>query len=255
MRDHDRRSGGQSGGHQDGSGDGPSGRHDGSTSYHGHHGPDEATGVVLTDPLDQSLLTVVSLPSGCTEASGTIVCLVGTLGVGESNKLHFHGQVADSAPRHTRSTTAPRSAVPALTCAPRARRCVETTAVVSASADVETVKACAGPFPGGTMTYTLTATNHGPGHRRKRDRDRPDRHVAGHGDLSARLHRGRGSGSPARSAPSPQATRAPSPYASSTPASRQRSSMTARRSTTPSRPTRPTTSRASPRSWASRNRE
>ncbi len=129
-----------------------------------NHGPDEATGVVLTDPLDQSLLTVVSLPSGCTEASGTIVCLVGTLGVGESKSFTFTVKVADSAPAGTEIDNCATVSSPGADVRTSGETsCVETTVVVSASADVEIVKA--GPpvvSPGGTITYTLTATNHGP---------------------------------------------------------------------------------------------
>jgi uncharacterized repeat protein (TIGR01451 family) len=129
-----------------------------------NHGPDEATGVILTDPLDESLLTVVSLPTGCTDASGTIVCLVGTLGVGESKSFTFTVKVADSAPAGTEIDNCATVSSPGVDLRTSGETaCVETTVLVSASADVEIVKS--GPpvaLPGGTITYTLTATNHGP---------------------------------------------------------------------------------------------
>lgn len=129
-----------------------------------NNGPDEATRVVLRDPLDESLVTVVTLPSGCTQAGGTIVCLVGTLAVGESKSFTFTVKVADDVPAGANIDNCASVNSPAVNVRTVGKvSCVETTVVAPEIADVEIVKA--GPpivATGGTITYTLTATNHGP---------------------------------------------------------------------------------------------
>ena len=42
-------------------------------------GPDAAANVVVTDPVDESLVTVTSPPPGCTQAAGTVTCPVASL--------------------------------------------------------------------------------------------------------------------------------------------------------------------------------
>ena len=129
-----------------------------------NHGPDIATDVLVTDPLDSSLVTVASLPSECTASAGTVTCDAGTLAVGETKTFTITVNAADGlAPGteiadcgHATSSSTLLDPVPQPDC-------IETVIVPPATADVSVVKA--GPAtasPGSIIDYTFTATNHGP---------------------------------------------------------------------------------------------
>ena len=129
-----------------------------------NHGPDIATDVLVTDPLDTSLVTVTSLPSECTDNAGTVTCNAGTLAVGETKTFTITvtaagglapgTEIADCG--HATSSSTLLDPVPQPDC-------IETVIVPPATADVSVVKT--GPAtasPGGIIDYTFTATDHGP---------------------------------------------------------------------------------------------
>jgi uncharacterized repeat protein (TIGR01451 family) len=127
-------------------------------------GPDIATDVLVTDPLDTALVTATSLPSECTDNAGTVTCDAGTLAVGETKTFTITVKAADGlAPGteiadcgHATSSSTLLDPVPQPDC-------IETVIVPPATADVSVVKT--GPAtvsPGGIIDYTLIATDHGP---------------------------------------------------------------------------------------------
>jgi uncharacterized repeat protein (TIGR01451 family) len=130
-----------------------------------NHGPDTASDVVVTDPTDPSLVTVTSVPAGCTEAGGTVTCPVGTLAAGDSRTFTITVQVnpgvrgvviPNCAQDHT-STEDPDL--------DNNQSCVNTAVSLTnpPQSDITVVKH--GPavvHPGGTITYTVDVTNNGP---------------------------------------------------------------------------------------------
>jgi uncharacterized repeat protein (TIGR01451 family) len=127
-------------------------------------GPDPAPAVVITDPVDTSLLTVTSLPAGCTLRGAAIACLVGDLAVGETRTLTFTATVAAGAAPGTEITNcaAAGSGRAALTRTP-GQDCAQTVVLPPQRARLRITKtAPAQVRPDGTLTYTVTVTNRGP---------------------------------------------------------------------------------------------
>lgn len=65
-----------------------------------NHGPNAAANVVVADPMNNvDLVTITSLPSGCTAADGMVTCDLGTLRPGETRLLtaevRVNGDLAD----------------------------------------------------------------------------------------------------------------------------------------------------------------
>jgi len=129
-----------------------------------NHGPDDATGVVVQDPLDRALVTAASLPSDCALTGDTVICQAGTLTVDATKTFTFTvsaaaglavgTQIQDCAAATSNSTV--------LTPVPRVA-CIQTTVVPSPAADVSITKT--GPAsvsPGGTISYVLTVADNGP---------------------------------------------------------------------------------------------
>jgi hypothetical protein len=54
-----------------------------------NHGPDSAADVTVSDPVNQQLVTVASLPAACVLRSGTITCHVGTLAAGQAKTFRI----------------------------------------------------------------------------------------------------------------------------------------------------------------------
>jgi len=129
-----------------------------------NHGPDVATDVLVSDPLDTSLVTVTSLPSECTENAGTVTCDAGTLTVGETKTFTITVKAADGLAPGTEIADCGHATGSSTVLDPIPQPdCIETVIVPPATADVSVVKT--GPAtvsPGGTIDYTLTATDHGP---------------------------------------------------------------------------------------------
>jgi uncharacterized repeat protein (TIGR01451 family) len=148
---------------------GPATAHPGGTITYSlsvtNHGPDPATQLIVTDPLDEPLVAVQSLPAGCTARASIVTCHAGALAVGETKTFTFTvtvaaglatgTQVSDCAQATSRSTL--------LRPVQGQRPCVQTVIVARQAADVAMAKA--GPAtadPVSTYDYTLTATNNGP---------------------------------------------------------------------------------------------
>ena len=130
-----------------------------------NHGPDTATNVVVADPVAEPLVTVESLPAGCAEVSGTVLCNAGTLAVNQTKTFSFTVKAADGLAAGTQITDCAqvKSTRTLLRTARREPSCVQTVIEAPATADISMTKT--GPAtaaPGDTYSYTLTATNNGP---------------------------------------------------------------------------------------------
>jgi uncharacterized repeat protein (TIGR01451 family) len=67
-----------------------------------NHGPNAAADVTIKDPIQNtSLGTITSLPPGCTLASGTVTCDLGTLAPGETKTLSVQVRVGSGVPDAT----------------------------------------------------------------------------------------------------------------------------------------------------------
>ena len=125
-----------------------------------NNGEDPATGVQITDPLPAGTV-FVSADAGCTLASGTVVCAVGDLAVGESAER----QITVTVPRALADTTVVNSATVdgAEADDEPGNDSDEASTEVGPSADVSIVKT--GPArvnANGTLTWTLAVANAGP---------------------------------------------------------------------------------------------
>jgi uncharacterized repeat protein (TIGR01451 family) len=129
-----------------------------------NHGPDDATNVVVEDPLDPSLVTVTPLPSDCAANGSTIACEAGSLAVGETKTVTVTVTVADGLPAGTQIDNCAQATSDAVVLNPIPQpSCVQTTVVPPPTADISLTKA--GPAtvaPDGTISYPLTVTNKGP---------------------------------------------------------------------------------------------
>jgi uncharacterized repeat protein (TIGR01451 family) len=146
---------------------GPAETHaDGTASYTidvTNHGPDDATGVIVTDPVDLSLVSVVSLPDDCVLGGGTVVCLAGDLAVGQTESFTVTVMVAADAPPGTEITNcaAATSDIDHLVQVPNS--CMETVVLPPVAARLVITKTAPRHAPpGGTMSYPLSVTNYGP---------------------------------------------------------------------------------------------
>lgn len=129
-----------------------------------NHGPDNATDVVVKDPVDTSLLTVTSLSPECTNSAGTVLCDAGTIAVGETKTFTITVTVADGIETgtHIDNCAGATSVSTVLNPVPQPD-CAETVVVPSPTADVAVTKtAPLAVSPGGVIGYTLTVTNKGP---------------------------------------------------------------------------------------------
>lgn len=125
-----------------------------------NHGGDAATGVVLTDTLPSGV-TFAGASEGCTQAGGTVTCAIGALAVGESATR----QITVTVPTALGSATIVNTAVvdgDQIDENPANDR-DDATTTVGPSSDLAIVKS--GPATaaaGGTVAWTLVATNNGP---------------------------------------------------------------------------------------------
>lgn len=126
-------------------------------------GPSDATSVSITDPLPAGLV-VVSLSPGCTNVAGTINCIIGTktAGSGPVNRIITVrvpvGGIAGSALSNTASIAS------AVTDPNPSNNQSTTVGSLLTRADLRITKS-ATPYPvvpGGSVTYTIIATNDGP---------------------------------------------------------------------------------------------
>lgn len=67
-----------------------------------NRGPADAVNVIVSDPVDATVLTLVSLPTGCTGQDGTVACTVGVLAVGASKTFVISVLVGGRTPPGTR---------------------------------------------------------------------------------------------------------------------------------------------------------
>jgi len=125
-----------------------------------NNGPSTATGVSISDPLPSGV-TFVSADSGCTFASGTITCTIGTLAKSATATKHFVVKVADA----TTGTVHNVATVSGTTPDPNpANDSDDADVTVTPSADVALAKSASptAVSAGDNVTYTLVATNNGP---------------------------------------------------------------------------------------------
>jgi uncharacterized repeat protein (TIGR01451 family) len=135
-----------------------------------NHGPGDAGDVTVQDELNQHLTGVSGLPPECMLIDATVTCDLGTMSVGEMRQVTFTARVARGVPAGTNiencasvySTTRETSEADKDQCAQ-----TEVVPVPPVPANLSVVKT--GPAdvrPGGTITYTFTVANHGPGRAR-----------------------------------------------------------------------------------------
>lgn len=125
-------------------------------------GPSDAAAVVLTEPLPAGLTFVGAVTTGsCTLAGATVTCSLGTLPAGASTTVTITAAVSPSATGSIANT----ASVSSSTADPNTGNNAATASVpISSSADLAITKV-GSPNPvvaGGTVTYTITVTNHGP---------------------------------------------------------------------------------------------
>jgi len=130
-----------------------------------NHGPDEATGVVVKDPIDTSLVTVVALPDDCAQTGGTVTCQAGPLAVDETKTFTFTVRPAHDLAAGTEIDNCAQADSDGTELNPVPQpSCVQTVIEPRAAADLSVVKT--GPPTvrrHGRVTYALTVTNNGPG--------------------------------------------------------------------------------------------
>lgn len=128
-----------------------------------NHGPVPAANVVVRDPVSQ--VTVISVPGNCSSAGGTVECRLGTMAVGVPEVIqvtaranHDAGRVIhDCAVAYT-TTDDPHPE--------NNQSCIDTIVGpgIPPTADLVVTKdAPRAASPGGTVTYTISVTNRGPG--------------------------------------------------------------------------------------------
>jgi uncharacterized repeat protein (TIGR01451 family) len=127
-------------------------------------GPDAATDVLLSDPLDQGLVSRPVLPAGCVLQGSTVVCTAGTLAVGQVKTFTFTVTIAPGLATGTPIDNCAQASSDTTILSPAPTpACAQTVIVPVPAADVAISKT--GPatvLPNGTISYLLTATNHGP---------------------------------------------------------------------------------------------
>jgi uncharacterized repeat protein (TIGR01451 family)/fimbrial isopeptide formation D2 family protein len=124
-----------------------------------NHGPSDATGVAVTDPLPAGTV-FVSASEGCAAAGGTVICAIGELAIGEARDLQVLVTVPLSlagTPLVNTATVAGHEADPVTT-----NDSSTAPTQVGPAADLEIVKTMGAARAGQSLTYTLAVTNHGP---------------------------------------------------------------------------------------------
>ena len=129
-----------------------------------NHGPDEAVNVVLTDSIDQDLVRVTSVPADCVLDSAVITCLAGTLAVGQSKTFTYTATVvAGAQPGAEIDNCAAATSDFTETTQDPSPACAQTVVLPSPSAHLTITKTAPRRVqPGGTISYPLSVTNHGP---------------------------------------------------------------------------------------------
>ncbi|HEY7812050.1 MAG TPA: hypothetical protein VIC62_02360, partial [Nakamurella sp.] len=127
-----------------------------------NHGPDAATDLLVKDPLNASLVTAATLPAGCSlSGDNTVLCDAGTLGVDETKTFTITVTVAGGLASGTHIDNCGQATSTSTLLNPIPQdACITTVIVPPLSADVAVAKT--GPAavaPGGTISYTLTATD------------------------------------------------------------------------------------------------
>ena len=125
-----------------------------------NHGPDDATGVTISDPLPAGV-QFVSADSPCTQAAGVVTCPVGALAVDATVTLTIHGTaplaLADKTLVNTATVTGDQGD------GDPADDTASATTLVGPASDLLVTKA--GPataVAGGTITWTVVVRNNGP---------------------------------------------------------------------------------------------
>jgi uncharacterized repeat protein (TIGR01451 family)/fimbrial isopeptide formation D2 family protein len=125
-----------------------------------NHGPDDATGVTISDPLPAGV-QFVSADAPCTQASGTVTCPVGALAVDATATLTIHGTAPIALADKTLVNTA--TVMGDQGDGDPTDNTATATTLVGPSADLLVTKQ--GPataVAGGTITWTVVVKNNGP---------------------------------------------------------------------------------------------
>lgn len=129
-----------------------------------NHGPDAANGVIVTDPVDTTVMTVISLPANCALRGSSVVCAIGRLAVGQTETVTFTAVVeADAAPGSEITNCAAAGSDSTVLTREPATECTQAYVLPQRRALVTVTKtAPAQVLPNGIIRYTVTVTNHGP---------------------------------------------------------------------------------------------
>ncbi len=127
-----------------------------------NNGPDNATGVQITDVLPGTLSVLTSTPDQGTYNQGNGTWDIGTINVGDVHTLTIDASVHSSTSGDTISNTALVTAVDQID--PNNTNDSATIDIMVASADLQVSKFvdATAPAEGDTVTYTIVATNMGP---------------------------------------------------------------------------------------------
>jgi uncharacterized repeat protein (TIGR01451 family) len=124
-------------------------------------GPSPATGVTVTDTLP-SQVSFVSASSGCTDTAGTVVCNVGNLEVGASSTITI--TVSSTTPGTATNTATIEGNEPDPNTANNTASATNIWCACAPSADLSITKtAPATATTSSPLTYTIVATDNGPG--------------------------------------------------------------------------------------------
>ena len=123
-------------------------------------GPSDATGVSLFDELPAALLHAAA--PGCAVTLGVLGCQVGTVAAGATTTVTVTGTLSADVDPGTVSNTA---SVTATTPDPDLSNNTSTVSAGVAQANLAVTKKPSAPSvrPGGTLSWTITSTNHGSG--------------------------------------------------------------------------------------------
>ena len=146
---------------------GPAEAHAGGTASYTvdvtNHGPDDAAGVIVTDPVDLSLGSIVALPDDCVLDGGTITCLAGDLAVGQTKTFTITVMLAAGIAPGTELTNcaSATSDLDELEQEPISS-CSQTVILDPAARLAITKTAPRQAHPGAAISYPLSVKNHGP---------------------------------------------------------------------------------------------
>jgi len=124
-------------------------------------GPNDATNVVVTDPIPTGWQAdTAGLPSNCQVSGANIVCTYATLAAGVTQNLNLPGKID---PATTATNLVNTVSVTSDTFDSNTKNnTAKAVTTLTRQADLQVTKTATGSTPGGPATWTVTMTNNGP---------------------------------------------------------------------------------------------